>query len=182
MVVEMAVEGRYNRIIWDTAPTGETLNLLHMPKLMKGHLKAGAKIYEAVDRLAGAVTHKRTLAGIMEEWVNRSEGLSKFLKENTLFFIVANPEALVVKQAERFMYSLRESNFEVRGMIINRLAEVGGSRFLERMRRGQQPYVEQLLSLAKGLAVARIPFTLDEIHGLSPLRVMGDRLLKELDL
>jgi hypothetical protein len=67
-------------------------------------------------------------------------------------------------------------------MIINRLAEVGGSRFLERMRRGQQPYVEQLLSLAKGLAVARIPFTLDEIHGLSPLRVMGDRLLKELDL
>ncbi|MDF1535464.1 MAG: ArsA-related P-loop ATPase, partial [bacterium] len=99
MIVEMARAGSYRRIIWDTAPAGETLNLLHMPRLMRKHLKAGAKLYEAVDRLAGAVVRKRSLASIMEEWVVRSEKIALFLQFNTLFFIVANPEALVVRQA-----------------------------------------------------------------------------------
>ena len=133
MIMEMAVEGEYRRIIWDTAPAGETLKLLSMPRLMKQHLKAGARVYEAVDRLAGAVSQRRTLASIMEEWVVRSDGISRFLKKNTLFFVVTNPEALVVNQAERILRSLREAGFDLRGLIINRIAGEDGSGFLRRM-------------------------------------------------
>jgi arsenite-transporting ATPase len=182
MIMELAGTGEYRRIIWDTAPAGETLKLLDMPKLMKDHLKAGAKVYEAVDRLAGAVTRRRTLVTIMEEWVVRSEGLARFLRENTLFFVVANPEALVVNQAERILNSLRESGFELRGMIINRIAVEDGSGFLARMQVRQTPYVERLMELSGDLPVARIPLTLEENRGLAPLWALGETLLEQLGL
>jgi anion-transporting ArsA/GET3 family ATPase len=151
-----------------------------MPRLMKEHLKAGVKVYEAVDRLAGVVSHRRTLAAIMEEWVARSESVSSFLRENTLFFIVTNPEALVVSQAGRILDSLREAGFDLRGMIINRIAVDDGSGFLERMHRRQRPYVDRLMSLAEGLPVARVPLTLEEIRGLAPLWALGEKILDQL--
>jgi len=180
MIVEMVADGQYERVIWDTAPAGETLKLLNMPKLMKQHLKAGAKVYEAVDRLAGVVSHKRTLASIMQEWVVRSDGIARFLKENTHFIIVANPESLVVSQVVRIMASLEDTGFNLRGLIINRIAMEDGSEFLERMHRRQEPYIEQLISLAGTLPVAKIPFTLEEIRGLAPLWTIGAKLLDEL--
>ena len=180
MIMDMAEKGGYHRVIWDTAPAGETLKLLNMPKLMKQHLKAGAKVYEAVDRLAGVVSHRRTLATIMEEWVVRSDGLVRFLKESTLFFVIANPEALVVNQAERILDSLREAGFDLRGVIINRIAMEDGSGFLKRMQGRQKPYVERLLSLSQSLPVARVPLTLEEIRGLAPLWALGEKLLDQL--
>jgi arsenite-transporting ATPase len=182
MIVDMAGEGKYQRIIWDTAPAGETLNLLHMPRLMRKHLKAGAKLYEAVDRLAGVVARKRSLAGIMEEWIVRSEGIAKFLLNSTIFFLVANPEALVVRQTERTMSSLVNSGFSVNGIIINRIAESDGSEFLRRTEENQSPYMEELTELAKGIAVGRVFLTLDEIRGLEPLKAIGDTLAQELGL
>ncbi|UCG39344.1 MAG: ArsA family ATPase [bacterium] len=182
LIVEMALQGRYGRIIWDTAPAGETLNLLYMPRLMRDHLRAGAKVYEAVDRLAGAVSGKRSLAGIMQEWVVRSEGIAAFLRERTLFFLVANPEALVVNQVQRLMATLRQIGFTVRGMIINRVAVADGSPFLERMEQGQKPYMDRLLALSEGLAVARVDLTLEEIRGVGPLGAIGRGLTRELGL
>ena len=182
MIVEMAAAGEYQRIIWDTAPTGETLNLLHMPKLMKKHLKAGARLYEAMDRLAGVVSGRRSLAGIMEEWVVRSEGIARFLQENTMFFVVANPEALVVRQAERTLTALMDAGFSVHGLIINRIAVSDGSAFLQRAQENQEPYIRRLLLLGGGLAVGRVNLTLEEIRGLEPLRAIGDSLTRELGL
>jgi arsenite-transporting ATPase len=182
MIVDMATEEQYQRIVWDTAPAGETLNLLHMPRLMRRHLRAGAKLYETVDRLAGVVSGKRSLADIMKEWVIRSEGIARFLQGNTLFFVVANPEAMVVKQAERILSTLVSSGFFVHGIIINRIAESDGSEFLNRMVKGQEPYIRQLMALSNGLAVGRVPLTLDEIRGLEPLKAIGDSLFEELGL
>jgi arsenite-transporting ATPase len=182
MIVDMAGEGRYQRIIWDTAPAGETLNLLHMPRLMRRHIRGGARIYEAVDRLAGVVSGKRSLASIMEEWIVRSEGIAEFLKANTMFFLVANPEALVVKQTERTMASLLDSGFSINGVIINRIAKSDGSRFLRRKQENQGPYIKKLLDLANESAIGRVFFTLDEIRGLEPLSSIGDSLTRELGL
>jgi arsenite-transporting ATPase len=182
MIVEMTGEGNYQRIIWDTAPAGETLNLLHMPKLMKKHLKGGVKLYEAVDRLAGVVSGRRSLAGIMEEWVVRSENIARYLQENTMFLVVANPEALVVRQAERTLASLTDAGFFVHGVIINRIAVSDGSEFLQKSEENQEPYIRRLHLLGEGLALGHVHLTLDEIRGIGPLLTIGDSLTKELGL
>lgn len=182
MIVEMASERNYERIIWDTAPTGETLNLLHMPKLMKQHLKAGARLYEAMDRLAGVVARRRSLAGIMEEWVIRSDGIARFLQENTIFFIVANPEALVVRQAERTMTTLLDAGYSIHGLIINRIAKGNGVEYLDKLQEIQEPYLNRLLLLGGGRAIGRVYLTSEEIRGLEPLRMIGDTLTWELGL
>jgi arsenite-transporting ATPase len=182
MIVDMAGEGRYQRIIWDTAPAGETLSLLHMPRLLRKHLRAGARIYEVVDRLAGVVSRKRSLAGIMDEWTVRSESISRFLLDSTILFLVANPEALVVRQTERTMASLVNSGFSVNGVIINRIAEGHGSRYLQKVQENQGPYVDQLVHLADGRPLGRVYLTLDEIRGLKALKTIGTALAQDLGL
>ena len=180
MIVEMAAAGRYDTIIWDTAPAGETLNLLDMPRAMRAHLRAGARVYEAIDRITGKIVGKRTLAEIMEEWVVRSEGIARFLKREAAFIVVANPESLVVRQASRIIASLNGFGFPIRGLIINRVAVGDGSDFLTRMTENQGPYMEQLFALANGVPVAEVPFSLDEIRGVETLRTIGIRLAGDL--
>ena len=182
MIVDMAGEGEYQRIIWDTAPAGETLNLLHMPRLLRKHLRAGARIYEAVDRLTGVVSSKRSLAGIMDEWTMRSDYITRFLVDSTVFFLVANPESLVVRQTERTMASLVNSGFSINGIIINRIAEGFGSRYLRKVKRSQGTYIEQLQDLAGGLPLGHVYLSADEINGLEPLRKIGTTLARELGL
>jgi anion-transporting ArsA/GET3 family ATPase len=118
----------------------------------------------------------------MEEWVVRSEGIARFLQENTTFFVVANPEALVVRQAERTITTLLDAGFSVQGLIINRIAVSDGSDFLDRIQEIQKPYIRRLLLLAGGLSVGRVYLTLEEIRGLEPLRSIGDSLAMELGL
>lgn len=182
MIREMAEGGRYERIIWDTAPAGETLKLLGMPKLMRQHLRAGARVYEAVDRLTGMVANRKTLATVMEDWVQRSAQLAGFLLERTRFFIVANPESLVVHQTERTLLALREAGFEVGGLVLNRVVEGDGSEVLAGMHARQEPYVRRLVELAGGMPVARVPLKGEELRGVAPLQGLGKILLEGLGL
>lgn len=182
MIRELAEEGNYRRIIWDTAPAGETLKLLGMPKLMRQHLRAGTRVYEALDRLTGAVSRRKTLGNIMEEWVQRSDELSRFLKEKTLFFIVANPEALVVSQAERILTFLMESGFDLGGLIINRIAGMDGFGFPEGMVQRHKEYTRELVRLSGGMPVAKVPMNMEEIRGIGPLKDLGEGLLKGLGM
>src|SRR5512136_1323377 len=45
---EVTESGEYERVVWDTAPAGQTLGLLRMPSLMNNHLKPAARIYTSL--------------------------------------------------------------------------------------------------------------------------------------
>ena len=44
-VRRLASEGRYRRIVWDTAPLGQTLALLGTPSLLARHLRMAPRVY-----------------------------------------------------------------------------------------------------------------------------------------
>ena len=100
----------------------------------------------------------------------------------TAFFVVANPEALVVRQTERTLTALTDTGFSVHGLIINRIAVSDGSEYLQRTEENQGPYIRRLLLLGDQIAVGRVYLTLEEIRGVQPLLSIGDSLTKELGL
>jgi len=182
IIVNMAESGEYDRIVWDTAPAGETLNLLNMPKSIKKHLRAGAKIYEGLDKIGKQLVGKRSIAGIMDEWVMVSEKIARFMHDKSAFLVVANPESLVVNQARRVIKTLTDYQLPIHGLIINKVIEETDSASLVAMRSQQARYIEELRTMAGEKPVVALPLSLTEVKGAEGLRVVGEKLVTELSL
>ncbi len=182
VIRDMAENRGYERVIWDTAPAGETLNLLDMPANIRKHLRAGVRVFEGLDRIGKQLIGKRSIAGIMDEWCRASEEISRFLHDRSAFIIVANPEALVVNQARRIMSALLDYHLTVHGLIINRFIVQSDSPLLSEMQARQSAYIEELRAMAGKRPVASLPLSLNEIRGEKRLREIGDKLVADLSL
>jgi arsenite-transporting ATPase len=182
LIVDMVEEGNYERVIWDTAPAGETLNLLDMPRSIRKHLRAGAKVFEGLDKIGKQLIGRRSIADTMDEWIMLSEKLARFIHDKTTFVIVANPEALVVKHVIRLMKTLADYDLPVHGMVVNCVIENADSDILRAMRRNQQEHLSELRSLADGLPVALLPRSPREITGRNALRTAGEALCRQLGI
>src|SRR4030043_2377788 len=44
-ILELVEGGQYDMVVWDTAPAGHTLRLLHLPQIFLKHLEAATKFY-----------------------------------------------------------------------------------------------------------------------------------------
>lgn len=182
VIRDMAENQGYDRVIWDTAPAGETLNLLDMPRNIRKHLRAGAKVFEGLDRIGKQLIGKRSIAGIMDEWCQASEEISRFLHDRAAFIIVANPEALVVKQVRRIMTTLLEYHLAVHGLIINRVIMKSDSPSLTALQDRQGKYIEELRSMTGNRPVATLTLSLTELRGEKRLREIGEGLVANLFL
>jgi arsenite/tail-anchored protein-transporting ATPase len=182
IIVHLAADHGYDRIVWDTAPAGETLNLLGMPKIIKKHLRAGAKVFEGLDKIGKNLIGKRPIAGIMDEWVLVSEKIARFIHARSSFLVVANPESLVVDQARRLINTLVEYKLHIRGLVINKMIEEADSQLLAEMKTRQAKYVEELRSIAGSRRVAMLPVSFREIGGVAGLQAIGEKLVADLAL
>ena len=182
LIRETAAGGRFEQIVWDTAPAGETLNLLKMPALLKKHIKAGARVYQLLDRLGRRITGQRSIPEIMERWIRLSDELSAFIHTEGAFVVVATPEVLVVRQARRLMDLLRGYDVPIRGLIINRVMEFPDSEALRAASRRQDSHIRELREIAKDLPVTALPFSTNEIRGAAVLKSIGEKPLRELGL
>jgi arsenite-transporting ATPase len=184
LVIDLVKTGNYDRVVWDTAPAGETLNLLNMPRFIRRHLRAGAKVFEGLDRIGKQLIGRRSISETMDEWIRLSERISRFVAERTAFVIVANPEALVVKHVERLVGTLHGYAVTIRGMVINGMIqqENSGSDTLSAIRAEQTSHAAALTALASGVPVAVLPFSACGIRGLPALRQTGRVLCTQLGL
>ncbi len=182
LIMDLVERGDYERVIWDTAPAGETLNLLNMPQFIRRHLTAGAKVFEGLDRIGKQLRGRRSIAATMDEWIAISEKLARFIHDKTAFVVVANPEALVVRHTERLMNTLMEFGLMIRGMVINCVIEEADSGTLRSMKQNQEQYMTELRSLAGSLPVAVLKSSAVDIRGLKALRAAGEVLCRQLGI
>jgi len=182
LIVDTVEAGNYDRVVWDTAPAGETLNLLNMPKFIRKHLRAGARVFEGLDRIGRRITGTRSISDTMDEWIALSERIARFIQSRSKFVVVANPEALVVRHVERLMATLKEYDLSLQGLVINRVIENPDSPSLNAMHRAQQQYMTDLKRMAGSLPVALLPYSLQEIRGKKTLREAGEQLSRQLNL
>lgn len=183
LIVDMAETGGYERVIWDTAPAGETLNLLNMPQFIRKHLTAGAKVFQGLDRIGKQLAGRRSISDTMDEWIKVSERISRFVKDKTAFVVVAKPEALIVSHVNRLMQTLRGySSVSVLGMVINGIIENKESGALQSMQAAQRGYIMELRTIAEDLPIAKLLLSQKEIRGLQMLQDVGEGLCKQLEL
>jgi arsenite-transporting ATPase len=183
LIVDLVESGDYDRVIWDTAPAGETLNLLNMPRFIRKHLTAGARVFEGLDKIGKHLAGRRSIAQTMDEWIGLSERIAQFIGKRTTFVIVAKPEALVVKHVERLVRTLRDYSLEIRGMIVNGMTGEEAADTtpapLQAIRRG---HCARLTELAGPVPTALVPLSSQELRGIPVLRDVGREICRQLRL
>ncbi|HIE06866.1 MAG TPA: ArsA family ATPase, partial [Desulfarculaceae bacterium] len=116
-LLTMAQSGNYQAIVWDTAPTVTTLNLLFIQQLFYSHLTQAQKVYMKVK----GVFSKVDPLTLIDKWLKLTAQIIELLRTDTSAWVVANPEHLPVEQALDIAKSLTEFKIEVNGFILNKL-------------------------------------------------------------
>ncbi|MDD3815342.1 MAG: ArsA family ATPase [Desulfocapsaceae bacterium] len=146
----------YQTIVWDTAPTVTTLNLLFIQQLFYTHLTQAQKVYLKVK---GVFTGADPLA-LINSWRQLTAQIIDMLQTETTAWVVANPERLPVEQALNIAASLTAFGIQVNGFILNKLLppELCCTHpFWQAKYESQQRWRQRMLQSADGQRVKEIP-------------------------
>lgn len=169
-ILERIRDRRYDLIVWDTAPAGDTLRLLGLPQRFLEHLRVAPKVYlEVRDTFKLSRT---PFLEIIESWKQLSEQTIRFFTdpENVEFIMVTIPEALGVYQSRRVMRDLRRHGLTVRYLIVNDVIREPDCEFHRQRWEMQQRYLRQLREELDGhLTLVELPLLPYEVKGVERL-------------
>jgi len=146
----------YQTIVWDTAPTATTLNLLHIQQLFYTHLTQAQKLYLTVK---GVLKQVDPIA-LINSWRDLTARIIAMLQTDTTAWVVANPERLPVEQAVSIAAALTDFGIGVNGFILNKMLPLelcACHPFWQAKYEAQQRWRQRMTQAAAGRKVKEIP-------------------------
>lgn len=172
-ILERVRDGRYDLIVWDTAPAGDTLRLLGLPQRFLEHLRVAPRVYlEVRDTFKLSRT---PFLEIIESWKALSEQTVRFFTDpaNVEFILVTIPEALGVYQSRRVMHDLERYGLTVRYLVINDVILNPNGNFLRQRMDMQGTYLQMLEEeFGERLTLVVLPLLPYEVKGVARLAEM----------
>ncbi|NIQ39021.1 MAG: TRC40/GET3/ArsA family transport-energizing ATPase [Proteobacteria bacterium] len=185
-ILDLVEGGQYDLVVWDTAPAGHTLRLLHLPHIFLKHLEAATKfylnIYSYFEKVKDSVRlrkGKRSLLEIISNWENLAEKIVRFIRDQTRtsFVLVTIPEALGVRQTERIIKDFDDYQLRVRYLIINHVIENVDCSFHEIKQKMQQMYLRTLQeSYGDRIEIVHVAESPQEVKGIDRIREVSETL------
>jgi arsenite-transporting ATPase len=185
-ILELVESGTYRRVIWDTAPAGHTLRLLHLPQLFLTHLEAAARfymnLYGTLEKIASTVRlkkSKRTILQIIEGWKELSQRVLDFIRnpEKTAYVIVTIAEALGVRLTERLLKDFDDFRLAVGHLIVNNLVQEADCDFHRQRQAMHRKYLKQLRDqYGERMTLVEIPLLPYEVRGVKRIAQVAEVL------
>jgi arsenite-transporting ATPase len=187
-ILELVESGQYDLVVWDTAPAGHTLRLLHLPQIFLKHLEAATKfymnLYSYLEKLKETVKlkkGKRSLLEIISGWEDLAEKVVNFIRDpqKSEFIIVTIPEALGVKQTERIIKDFDEYQLKVNHLIVNYVIQEADCEFHKIRSEMQQNYIKILKNqYSHRIKLIETPLFPQEIKGVEKIKKISEILFK----
>lgn len=179
-------EGKYDVVIVDCAPTGETLRLLCFPEVLKWWLEKVFPVEKLLLKIArpiakpliGAPLPPDEMLDSIGELALRVRQMHELLTDQTLTSIrlVVNPEKMVIKEAQRSFMYLNLYGFNTDAIIVNRLlptADLGC--YFEKWNEIHITYLKYIKEQFHPVPVLAVPLFAEEVVGSAALERMGDQ-------
>lgn len=185
-IIDIVVDRRsaYDLVVFDTAPTGHTLQLLRMPDAMTTW----------VDAL---VTHRRAMLDIdhgeeapstdadpvvaaLVRRRNRLHALAGCLLDRTrsAFVLVTIAERLAIEESARAAAQLTDTGVDVAAVIVNRLLPEGlPGAFFEARKAQEREYTTEIDRRFASLPRVRVVQLPRDVHGLEALTLVSQQLV-----
>ena len=179
---------RYERIIVDCAPTGETLALLKFPELLSWYMEKLFPIGKVAMRMLSPISKSvfkvempnKSAMTDMEKMYLKLVELQELLKNRdvTSIRIVTTPEKMVVEETKRNYMYMNLYNFNVDGLYINRiLPQDINNDFFNQWIVIQREYITYLKESFFALSIYEIPWYEEELRGVSNIRRIVEDVL-----
>lgn len=185
-------EGKYDVLIVDCAPTGETMSLLKFPDLFKWWMekifpikRKGAKfvkpVIEATVKIP--IPSEDTFDEIERLYLKIDELHSLILNKDVVSIrIVTTPEKIVIKEAKRSFSYLHLFNYNVDGIIINKIfSEESLKGYFEKWKNIQKESIEDIYSSFKGIPIFKLELLENELRRYEMLQKVGDKIYGEIN-
>jgi len=173
---ELDRERKYAHVVVDTAPSGHTSRLLRLPEVFARMVKTLDLMGDKHRYIVAHFARRKPVADevdiFLRDLSERIAAVRNLLHdhEQTSFTLVTIPEAMAVRETERYLELLREEGVPVRDLIVNRVEEEHGACEYCRARvRSQQPWLKQFRELRRHY----VPLQPKEVRGLDDLKKFG---------
>jgi arsenite-transporting ATPase len=191
-VKAFAESGRYDLIVVDCAPTGETIRMLGVPEILNFYFTRIFPIQRRVVRSVRPVARRMTDMPIPEDDVFASvkalyqqmEGMGPLLKDpsQSSIRIVLNPERMVINESRRLYTYLSLFGFPVDAVVANRvLPEAARSPYFDRWFGIQAGHLGEARSAFDPLPCFEAPLFDREMVGLPLLDEFARSVFGEQD-
>jgi len=178
-IVDLIEEGKFDKYIVDTAPTGHALRLLTLPELLDDWIKVIAKMRWKYRYMVTSFAGKYKPDSAddflmsMKKTVKKIEGLLRD-QNRCEFIIVTIPEDMVVKETNRLIKSLNQYKMKVKQMVINNvIPKQVDCPFCQARREEQDKYIGQIREKFSDLKITIVLLQPHEIKGIDTLKNIG---------
>ena len=181
-ILERVRDGRYDLVVWDTAPAGDTLRLLELPYKFLSHLRTAPRVYLGVrDKLQ---LNRVPFLELIDSWRELSQEITDFFRDpaNAEFILVTIPEALGVFQARRLVGEFAQFGLEIQHLVVNNVIAQPDSDFLRRRQAMQRPYLDLLAAdYGDQMTITQLPLFAEEMKGVTRLGKLEELLFDQND-
>ena len=191
-VKTFAESGRYDVIVIDCAPTGDTVRMLGVPEILNFYFSRIFPIQRTVLRTVRPVAERMTDMPIPSDDVfaavkalyEQMEGMGPLLQDprRSSIRIVLNPEKMVIAESQRLYTYLSLFGFPVDAVVANRvLPEEARSAYFDRWFKIQAGHLETAREAFEPLPFFKAPLFDREMVGTEMLDEFGRRVFADQD-
>lgn len=179
--------GHYDLIVFDTAPTGHTLQLLRMPdaittwiQALVRHRRAILDLDRGAEQSREAATEADPVLAALERRHARVNELRTIImdRSRTSFVLVAVPERLVIEETARAAEQLADTGVHVGGLVVNRVLPDGLQGDFYTSRKAQEAVylveIDRRFSRLPRVPVRQLP---RDVYGLESLALVSEQLI-----
>lgn len=191
-IVYLAETKRYDVIIVDCAPTGETLQLLSLPEVARWYLTHIIPIQRTASRLASPLIRSITdipmpddeVFATIKELILQLDRMHTLLSDmnQSSVRIVLNPEKMVIKEAQRTFTYINLYGYACDLVISNRvLPDSVTDPYFQALKEAQARYGEMIEHAFTPVPILTAPFFDQEVVGMPMLRRMSEAIYDAQD-
>jgi arsenite/tail-anchored protein-transporting ATPase len=176
-LMELARTGQYDVIVMDTAPTGHTIRLLELPRLLQQWVNILELMMKKHRFMAETFSRSRYRPDECDRWLETmacdAQRVERLLQDAvaTEFVVVTIPEEMAVAESERLVAALKNFRIPVRNLIVNRVVERNGlCPFCRERCEEQAGALDRIGRDFADLQILRLPQLPCEVRGLESLR------------
>ena len=172
----------YDRVVFDTSPTGGTLRLLSLPEFLEDWIdRLVDKRAQSIDLFEKAAIGEREakrkaesdpIIAHLRERKEKFEFAGSVLRNDAAFYLVLNPDELSIRETGRAIDQLTEVGLDVDGLVINKVTpapdedETGvGGRYLRDRVATERERIAQIRGEFDQPVVAEIETRVEEVKG-----------------
>ncbi len=179
---------QFDKIVFDTAPTGHTVRLLTLPELMgvwiDGMLERRKKInHNYTELLNDGDPIDDPIYSILQKRKDKFSEVRKIIldQNQTGFVFVLIPERLPILETNKAIRQLETHHIHVHTLIVNKvLPDYADGIFLEKRREQERVYLREMEQTFKNQEFIHIPLFEEDVSNMEKLRQFSNNFTSSI--